>query len=105
MAKAGSKSSSRPPAVIPARNLRLRRLCPSGVLVQVRRIAAKQKAGEKLVGLLLYRTSVKPTHSNPHRHQDIAVAHILIAVLGSHLAGGLGILELQADLAGVADRL
>src|SRR5208283_2279867 len=40
-----------------------------------------------------------------HGHEDVAVLDVFGAVFGAHLAGGLGVLELQADLAGGADGL
>ncbi len=43
--------------------------------------------------------------SDAHRHQDVAVLHIFVRVLGTHLSSALGVFELQPDLAGVANRL
>ena len=45
------------------------------------------------------------TISDAHGHENVAVAEVFVAVLGAHLAGGLGVLELEADFAGVADGL
>ncbi len=41
--------------------------------------------------------------SDAHGHEDVAVLDVFVAVFGAHLAGGLGVLELEADFAGVAD--
>ena len=41
--------------------------------------------------------------SDAHGHEDVAVFDVVVGVFGAHLAGGLGVLELEADLAGVAD--
>src|ERR1039458_3465574 len=41
--------------------------------------------------------------SNSHWHEDVAVLVLGVGILGAHLAGGLGILELQADFALVAE--
>ena len=43
--------------------------------------------------------------SDAHGHEDVAVLDVFVGVFGAHLAGGLGVLELQADFAGVADGL
>src|SRR5579864_3846014 len=40
--------------------------------------------------------------SDPHGHDDVPVLVIVPGVFGAELAGGLGILELQADLAGIS---
>src|SRR4051812_44012529 len=42
-------------------------------------------------------------YSNTHGHDDVAVFVVVAGVFGAHLARGLGVLELEADLAGVAD--
>ena len=44
-------------------------------------------------------------HSDPHRHQDVPVLHILIRILGPHLPRALGVLELQPNLSGIPDGL
>src|SRR5208283_5955688 len=51
------------------------------------------------------RVSPSAKESDAHGHEDVAVLDVFGAVFGAHLAGGLGVLELQADLAGGADGL
>ena len=42
------------------------------------------------------------TPSNPHRHHDVPVLKPVVAgIVGAHLAGGLGVFELQAHIAAV----
>ena len=43
--------------------------------------------------------------SDPHRHQNVAVLHILVAVFGPHLPGRLRVLELQPHFAGFTSGL
>ena len=43
--------------------------------------------------------------SNAHGHQHVAVLVFGVGVFGAHLAGGLGVLEFEADFAFVAERL
>jgi hypothetical protein len=42
------------------------------------------------------RVSPSAQDSDAHGHEDVAVLYVLGAVFGAHLAGGLGVLELQA---------
>ena len=59
-------------------------------------------------GFYTWRRHVCPCgqHSDAHGHEDVAVSvTVFVGVFGAHLAGGLGVLELQADFAGVADGL
>jgi len=51
------------------------------------------------------RVSPSAKESDAHGHEDVAVLDVFGGVFWAHLAGGLGVLELQADLAGVADGL
>src|SRR4051794_1184310 len=41
--------------------------------------------------------------SDPHRHDHVPILEFVARVVGTHLAGGLGIFELQADFAGIRD--
>ena len=43
--------------------------------------------------------------SDPHGHQDVAGRVFGVGVFGAHLAGGLRVLELEADLAFVSQSL
>ena len=38
-------------------------------------------------------------NSDAHGHEDVAVFDVFVGVFGAHLAGGLGVLELEADFA------
>ena len=37
--------------------------------------------------------------SNAHGHEDVAVFDVFVGVFGTHLAGGLGVLEFETDFA------
>ena len=46
-----------------------------------------------------------PAISDTHGHDDVAVFEVVGGIFGAHLAGGLGVLELKADLTGIAGGL
>jgi hypothetical protein len=48
---------------------------------------------------------VRTESSDAHRHQDVAVLVLGVGIFGAHLAGGLRVLELEANFAFVAERL